>query len=1044
MKSLCSILAALLCTVGLTNGLRAADAPDWENPAVFRINKEAPRATFFPFATSQQALTFDKTQSPFVKSLNGLWKFHFSKNPDERPADFYKADFDVNQWDDIAVPGNWQVQGYDYPIYTNCPYPFPANPPYVPHDYNPVGSYRTMFYIPDSWDGRSVFLLFEGVGSAAYIWVNGEKVGYTQDSRTTAEFDVTKYVKKGENTLAVEVYRYSDGSYLECQDFWRLSGIFRNVWVVAKPKTCLQDIWAKPDLDANYKNATLTVDVDVRQLSGDAKDVRAEVELLGAPADAQRSWSATSDVFRAEGTVKKTLKLEVEAPKLWTAETPNLYPLIVKLIDAKTNELLDVTALKVGIRKVEIKNAQLCVNGTPIHVRGVNRHEHDPITAHYVSEASMLEDIQLMKQNNFNAVRTCHYPDCPRWYELCDEYGIFLIDEANIESHGMGYGEKTLAKNPAWLDAHVDRERNMVERDKNHPSVLVWSLGNEAGDGPNFTAGADWFRGRDSSRPVHYERAEGGPNSDFICPMYPTPPRCAQLAKEDCPKPFIPCEYAHAMGNSNGDFDLFWDLIYSDEYPRFQGGYIWDWVDQGLQTAVPADGKMPMPKYIPSTDSDYRKAFMGYGGDYGFEGVPTDDNFNNNGIVQADRKPHPSMPHIKYCMQPIKATFVSLENGKLTVQVKNRFDYVGIDSSWIQMRYRTCFKKDPVNLECPTLAVGQTAEVTLDVPEDAQYLTLEFVLKNDTPWAKAGHVIARDQFQVKPYVVPEFQAANARIQLKDDRATLSANGSTYQIDMNSGALVSWKKGDSELLTEPMVPCFWRAPTDNDRGNKEPERCAIWKNAGSSWKVQRSKIAQASVTLEGELPEVQATLVVTYTLGADGQLRVAMDYKHTGANKLPEMPRFGMKFAVVPGFETLKWKGRGIQETYWDRKNGLPFGSWTSTVTGNFFPYSEPQETGNHIDTTCMSLSNSKTQIRVCGLKGFEDTPTFSFNALHYSLEDLQSYKHPFQMPEHQETFVHIDYLQTGVGGDDSWSALPLPQFRMTDGEYHFEFLIEAK
>ena len=1013
-------------------------APDWENPKVFRINKEPARSVFYPYADAAQALTFDRTNSSFVKTIDGMWKFHFAKNPDERPADFFRTDFDVTGWDDIKVPGNWQVQGYDYPIYTNIPYPFKANPPFVPRDYNPVGSYRTDFEIPANWDGRETTLRFDGVGSAAYVWVNGQKVGYTEDSRTIAEFNISKYLKPGKNTLAVEVYRYSDASYLECQDFWRLSGIFRSVHLISEPKTRIRDFWAKPILDENYENARLDVEFNIQNLGG-VSEVKASAELGGL------DLKAETELVKVDTETTAKLSIDVPNPKKWTAETPNLYPLTLKLLD-KSGKVLETTAIRVGFRKSEIKDGQFLINGVPVVVRGVNRHEHDPNTAHTVTRELMIQDILLMKANNFNSVRTCHYPDDPIFYELCDEYGLFVTAEANIESHGMGYGARSLAKDPVWMEMHVDRNRNNVESFKNHPSVVVWSMGNEAGDGVNFTAAAKYIRERDPSRPVHYERAQGGSNTDIHCPMYSRPWYCVEYGSKPQTKPLIMCEYAHAMGNSTGNFDLFWDAAYDKNIRHFQGGFIWDWVDQGLRTAVPEDGVMPMKKYVPSTNTDYRKGFMGYGGDFGYAGVPTDDNFCCNGLISSDRTPHPCMAQVKFCQQPIKTRFVSLENGILTVSVENRHDFS--DLSNFKLQWRVTNLAAPVAIECPNLKAGETTELSVDLSEviqKARYVTFEYILASDTPYAKAGTVMAWDQFKVRDFTGPAFTVdAGSKVTETDDTYQLAANGVEFTFCKRSGNVISWKKNGTEILSAPIQPNFWRAPTDNDRGNHAPNRLKIWKDAGKNWKIDSASFADGVLTFQGTLPELPAQLTMTYAIDKAGKLRVGMNYRHMARNLLPEMPRFGVRFATVPGFEALKWCGRGPAETYWDRKNGLLFGHWKSTVTENYFPYSEPQETGNHIDTYMMDLAGKTGSIRVFGLKGYEDQPWFSFNVLHYSLEDLQNHKHPFQMPEHEETFVHIDYLQTGVGGDDSWGAHPHDQFKMRENFYDFEFILETK
>ena len=1035
-KSIFLSLSAF-CALCLMAGAAFAESHDWENARIFRINKEPARSVFYPFADQQQALTFQQANSPFVRKLDGTWKFHFAKNPSERPADFFKNDFDVSQWDDIQVPGNWQLQGYDYPIYVNIPYPFQPNPPFVPADYNPVGSYRTTFDVPANWDGREISVRFDGVGSAAYVWVNGEKVGFTEDSRTVAEFDITKYVKVGQNTLAVEVYRYSDGSYLECQDFWRLSGIFRSVRVIAEPKTRIRDFWARTLLDENYENAELVVEFNVQNLSAEDAEVQAVVDLVGVASD------KVAVNVKASKEEKATVTIPVQNPKKWTAETPNLYPMAVKLLD-KNGKVLEATAIKIGFRTSEIKDGQLLVNGVPVVIRGVNRHEHDADRGHAVTREGMIQDILIMKQHNFNAVRTCHYPDDPEWYSLCDEYGLFLTAEANVESHGMGYGDRSLAKNPDWLDATVDRNRNNVETHKNHPSIIVWSLGNEAGDGVCFTAAADWIRGRDRSRPVHYERACGGPNTDIVCPMYSKPWDCVNYGSRPQTKPFINCEYAHAMGNSTGNFDLFWDAAYNKEIKHYQGGYIWDWVDQGLRCALPEDGQLPMPKFIPTKETDYRKSFMAYGGDFGYRGVPSDDNFCCNGVISSDRTPHPAMGHIKFCQQPIKTTFVSLEDGILKVNVLNRHDFS--DLSNFKLRWRVTNLAEPKYIDLPNLKAGESAELTVDlkaVIQKARYVTFEYVLAKDTPYAKAGTVMAWDQFKVRDFEGPAFVTDTTAKAAEDaDSFTLAANGIEYKFCKKSGKLVSWKKNGNEILSAPMAPNFWRAPTDNDRGNREPDRCKVWKDAGNSWKVDSARFADGVLTFNGTLPEVQAKLAISYALDKAGKLLVTMDYKHEGQNQLAEMPRFGVCFATVPGFEQFKWCGRGPNETYWDRKNGEIFGHWTKSVAENFFPYSEPQETGNHVETYMLKLMGEKASFRVFGQKGFDGQPWFNFNALHYTTEDLSTHKHPFQMPERAETFVNIDFQQTGVGGDDSWGAHPHEQFKLKANEIHFEFMLD--
>ncbi|MDO4550766.1 MAG: glycoside hydrolase family 2 TIM barrel-domain containing protein [Planctomycetia bacterium] len=1211
--------------------------PDWENPKVFRINKEDPRATFYTYASTDQAKSFDKRKSPFYLCLNGPWKFHFAKNPAERPQDFYKNDFDVSRWNDISVPGNWQVQGYDYPIYVNHPYPFPHKPPYIAQDYNPVGSYRRTFTIPENWKNRRTFLCFDGVGTAAYVWVNGEKVGYTQDARTLAEFDITPYLKDGENHVSVEVYRYSDGAYLECQDFWRLSGIFRDVYLYSAPKEMrIQDFWAKPELDDNYKDGKLNLDVTFQAYNSPNTPPEATNKMLEVTLWDGEEKICSDKIKVSLGSEKNTVSLTypVPNPKKWTAETPNLYTLTLSTTPVNSDTPDQATAIKVGFRKVEIKDGQFLINGVPVYVRGTNRHEHDPDTAHYVRDDTMIQDILLMKQNNINAVRTCHYPNCPRWYELCDEYGLYVTDEANIESHGMGYGEHSLAKDPDWIEAHVDRVKNMVERDKNHACVVVWSLGNEAGDGICFTHCAKYVRDRDLSRPVHYERAGHGDNTDIYCPMYAGPHYCINYGRGNQKKPLILCEYAHAMGNSTGNLDKYWDGVYDKDVKHFQGGYIWDWVDQGIRTPVPVQvigkdsargmecafvstqkGKLPEQegkKVFPSsfvldnsdalnitgpfvlditvfpqnnaehnpiimkgdkqiglkqrtqkkdtpelefflyanswqslvvptpkdwlnnwhtikatfdgskmelyvdgkllgakeftssinktdfpwgigTNSEYRgrvfrgfiadvkisdanktlfslnasdknaftvnenatdKTYMAYGGDFGPPGTPSDGNFCMNGLVSADRTPHPGLTQVKYCYQGIQTNLKAFKDNQATLEIWNRYNF--IDLSDFGMRWKISNKEAGTVIEFPNLKADETGTMIINnIPENALFLTVEYFLKEDQPWAKAGHIVAHDQFQLRPLTPGAFSDGN--VVKKDNPDTVTFSGKmkkqktfSYTFEKQTGSLSSWKVNEKEMLAAPIRPDFWRAPTDNDRGAGYSRRHAIWRNAGNEWEIFKNTSTENSITFEGVLSERNCALTVKYTVNAEGKLLVQMSMKRTGGAKgLADIPRIGMGFALVPGFENISWFGRGPAESYFDRKTGYLFGDWETTVTENAFPYSEPGETGNHADTYKMTLAGNGSKICVTGVEGWEGNPLFGFNAIHYSSKDLESVTHPYQLPGgtkgRPETFVNIDLQQMGVAGDDSWGAWAHPEFRIpASKEYKFSFILGAE
>ena len=1250
MKTILSF--AVLAAIAVPLTAIAQTAPDWENQAIFRINKEPAHATFTPYQSVDSAATCDPKASQRRICLNGTWKFNIAPNPGSRPMDFYKTDYNVSGWKDIAVPGNIQTEGFDYPIYVNTSYPFPANPPYVPggvksesykagviegdqkkaatftdrSNFNPIGSYKRTFTIPESWSKSQVFVCFDGVGSAAYVWVNGHKVGYSQDSRTTAEFNITPYVKPGENEIAVETYRYSDGSYLECQDFWRMSGIFRDVYVVARTPVYVRDIFAKPTLDENYKNGVMTVELDLSNKTPEAHTVNVQAILYDSPnvdSAKRMGWKGENVTVPANGSAKLTLSFPVDNPPKWTAETPNLCALQIVQSD-ESDRVMESTCIKVGFRTVEIKNGQLLVNGKVVHIKGVNRHEMDPDTGHYVRDDTMIEDIRLMKTHNFNAVRTCHYPDCPRWYDLCDTFGIFLTDEGNIESHGMGYGDRSLAKAPAWEAAHVDRDSSMVQRDKNHPSVIVWSMGNEAGHGCNFVACYKAIRQLDPSRPIHYERACGTPETDIFCPMYSKPWDCVNYGKRPQTKPMIMCEYAHAMGNSTGNFDKFWDAAFDPEIPHFQGGYIWDWVDQGIRTKVPkqcfvtatgeyagecalrtsgdalvkVDGKTgfngsittkandpncakapvvfeatvyptdvaehgpivmkgdkqvglkqatdpnnksktlqffifngawvqidaPLPENwvgawhtvkgiyagqkmtlicdgkvvaekeyngglnltdAPITfgsNSDYpgrlfpgyiasasvtvgekivvavnaenaavestaeEETYMAYGGDFGPAGTPSDDNFCMNGVIRSDRVPHPAMAHIKYCQQPVKTTLKERTDKKVTLEVLNRYDF--IDLSNLEMFWKVN-NSEWTQVALPNVNPFESAEVEINLPVGVyHYLNVEYRIKNDVPMMKKGTVVAYEQFELEPLTKLEYKVnASASAVVNGDQVQLCSPDAVYTFDKTTGALTSVLYRGKEFLAQAMKPTFWRAPTDNDRGNQHPNRCAVWRRAANSWKIESCDVNDATVTFKGVLPEIQANLNVTYTVVEKGNLRVSMEYKKTGSNGVPEMPRFGMELALQPGFEQLEWFGRGPEESYCDKKNGMKFGLWKKTVADNYFDYSEPGEVGNHTDVVAAAIANAadKKTLHIVAQSGWEGKPVFEFNALHYSTADLQSAKHTYQLPGgykgRPETFVNIDLRQQGVGGDDSWGARTHAEFTNTGKEYSFSFVL---
>ncbi|GHT34259.1 beta-galactosidase [Planctomycetales bacterium] len=1139
---------------------------DWENPQLLGINNLPPH--------SSAVVPFYNGNEKDCVILNGEWKFNLVHKPAERIADFAKTDYDDSKWLNLPVPSNWQVPQLigqlqehapknlggvvdDYPIYVNIPYPWkkPWNPPKLPDDYNPIGMYRRDFDVPANYAGQNIILHFAGVESMFYVWVNGEKVGMGKDSRTAVEFDVTKYVKPGKNKIAVEVFRWSDGSWLECQDFWRLSGIFRDVFLYSLPEKHISDVKIITELDENNEKGTLKV--EVQRTPETPVDVVLKEGGNTIPLKSDRSLNPTGR-FMAN----------VEKPKLWSAETPNLYTLELTCGEQKI-------VIPIGFRKVEIKNAQLLVNGKPILLKGTNRHEHDPITGHTISVESMIRDIELMKQNNVNAVRTSHYPNDPRWYYLCDKYGLYVIDEANIESHGMGYGDTTLAKHPLFKEAHLDRTIRMYERDKNHPSVIIWSLGNEAGNGPNFEATYDWLKEHDSTRPVHYERASYDRNSDFCCPMYMKVWDMIKYAENNPKKPLIQCEYSHAMGNSNGDLFKYWDAI--RKYPNLQGGFVWDWVDQGLLTDIPPqwtfpgveingkiadqDGKkflqgfatVPKPERIDATgkklkleavvyptggaqapfigkgdtqfaikqagentlqfyihggnsgyntlnaampanwynnwhtvtgtydgkemvlsvdgkalgqlpysgpinsasepveigrnahhknrvfqgliasakielegkavvDVDFNKAvrkkddtanrgtYYAFGGDFGPAGVPSDQNFCCNGLISPERKPHPGLNEVKKEYQNI---WVKQENSRYFIHNENFFvplDYV--EGTWEITADGQRLKGGVIpNLEkigpqeTKEAVWATTLEMRILPPGTEQIMNISFTLKEDTAWAKKGHVVAWDQFPL----TSDYQAAPR---------------TAVQWDWSAGRNMVQKI----LGTLPEVD-FWRAPTDNDRGNQFAKRHEKWREVPNDVRVQWS-----------------------YGIAGNSAV-VFMDVMKPA--ELIDPPRIGSKFVLPGEYNQVEYYGRGPDENYWDRKEGSAVGRYETTVEEMFVAdYTEPGDNGNRTDVRWVAFRNkdgkgflfcsmpSEENVKSRGqVKGKLDAGTLSFEASHFSQEELEKNDHPYKLTASEDIFVNIDYAQMGIGGDDSWGAQTHDEFRLKDSKYTLKYRV---
>jgi beta-galactosidase len=1016
---------------------------DWENPLVFSRNTEPPHCTLMPYAAAEEAVSGDRFKSRYWLSLNGRWKFHWAIRPADRPQEFYRPELDLSAWKEIDVPGNWQLQGYDVPIYLNSAYPFKKDPPRIPHDRNPVGSYRMEFSVPADWQGRQVFLHFDGVESAFYVWINGEMVGYSEDSRTPAEFNVTRFLRPGKNVLAAEVYRWSDGSYLECQDFWRLSGIFRNVYLFSTPSVHIRDFEVKTELDAAYRDADLSLKAWVwnygkaacRHYSVEAMLFDGAGKPVGVGASAEPLAKSTSTYIAPGAESLILMKAGVANPLKWSAEKPDLYTVVLLLKDEK-GETVEIESVRLGFRKVEIRGARLLINGQPILIKGVNRHEHDPVAGHTVSRESMARDIRLMKQHNINTVRTSHYPNDPQWYELCDVYGLYLIDEANIESHGMGYKpEVTLANSPEWKDAHLDRIRRMVERDKNHPSVIIWSLGNEAGDGTNFEAASEWVHRRDPSRPVHYERAELRPHTDIYCPMYPSVDEIVAYAKKkDQDRPLIMCEYAHAMGNSVGNLQDYWDAI--EKYDRLQGGCIWDWVDQGIQKMT-ADGR----------------AYFGYGGDFGDS--PTDGNFCCNGLVLPDRTITPKTIEVKKVYQNVG--FREVDLAKREVEVVSKFfftDLAEFDFGW-------SVEEDGVEIERGSLGrldIGPQQRRAIAVPfrrpepkPGAEYwLRLSVRLKENSAWAAKGDEIAAEQFRL-PFLQetkPISLAGWPVVQLDESGDGVLITGKQFEVrfDKRAGTLASYRYKGVELIARGPEPNFWRAPTDNDFGNGMPGRCAVWLKASQnrtleSLTVGRGGDSVVKLVAQFDLPDVESKHQTIYRVLGSGDI-IVENRIEIGKKGLPELPRFGMTLRLPEAFERVEWFGRGPHENYWDRWTSAFIGLYRSTAREQFVPYVSPQESGYKTDVRWVALTDERG--RGLAFIGME-TDLVCFSALRYAIDDLTQKKrgtmHPVDLEERDFVELNVDFKQTGVGGEDSWGARPYPQYTLFPQDYSYRFRI---
>lgn len=1014
---------------------------DWENPKLVDWNKEKPHATFMLFSNSAEVKKDDYSQSLYCQSLNGSWKFNYAEKYALRPVNFYEPGFDDNRWSPIEVPSNWEMKGFGIPIYTNIAYPHPRNPPFIGEN-NPVGTYRKTFTVPDNWNGREVLLQFGSISGCAFVYVNGRKVGITKAAKSPAEFNITPYLHKGNNLLAVQVFRWHDGSYLEDQDFWRLSGIERDVFLYAVPKFTVWDFFLKSDLDAQYKDGVFSAAVDLRQFAGNTvKEAVLQVELLDNAGKTvfskQQPVNGGADsiqTIRFNGTVK--------APLQWSGEYPNLYDCIITLKN-KQGEVMAVTGAKTGFRKVEIKNAQLMVNGVPILVKGVNRHEHDDVLGHVPTRDMMLKDIALMKQLNINAVRTSHYPNDPLWIKLCDQYGLYLVEEANIETHGMGatfqswFDEsKHPAYLPEWAPAHMDRIQRLVERDKNHASVIIWSLGNECGNGQVFHDGYKWIKERDNTRMVQFEQAGEDWNTDIVCPMYPRIGHMKSYAAADKKRPYIMCEYSHAMGNSNGNFKAYWDIIRSSKH--MQGGFIWDWVDQGLK-AKDANGK------------DY----WAYGGDLGAFYLQNDENGVADGIISSDRTPDPGAWEVKKGYQNILFSSKDISRGVITVY--NDFNFTNLSVygfRWQLFRNGEKVKEGDFTV---SVAPHEQQEVTLPIPlmkspEGSEYYVNVYAYtKTDEPLLPAGYEIASEQFkQAGDYFARSLNGSGS-LSVKKDGGKLSftAGNVTGEIDLNRGGISRYAIGGQWVLNNYPSPYFWRAPTDNDFGNGMPDNMGIWRNAHANRKVTNVTVGDqtaegVSVKIEFTLSGINVPYSVEYLILNDGALKVTAAIDMTG-HDLPELPRFGMRMELPGAYGNLSYYGRGPWENYSDRNEAAFVGTYTDQVANQYYAgYIRPQESGYKTDVRWLQLTNDDGRGLV-----IEGVQPIGFSAINHTAEDLdpgmtKKQQHPTDLHPRRGVYLTVDLKQRGVGGDDSWGALPHDAYRLLEKKYTYSYIMRLK
>ena len=1013
----------------------AQKAPVWQDPTVNQQNREARRADFFAFESEELAKQGDKTKSARYLSMEGMWKFNFVKDHQNAPKDFFGLKYDDSQWVDFPVPGLFELNGYGDKIYKNMGYAwcttFKNDPPHIGEINNYTGSYRRTFDLPADWKGQEVYFHVGSATSNLAVWVNGKYVGYSEDSKVAAEFNITKYLKAGKNLIAMQIMRWCDGSYMEDQDFWRFTGIAREVYLYARPKVHIEDLTMTQDWVVDSRRGILKYDV---KTIGNAK---ATAKFIFDDGQISSEFEPNHEIY-------------LNAVKPWTAETPHLYSVFITL--KQGDKVLEVIKQRVGFRHIEIKGGQLLVNGQPILIKGADRHELDPDGGYIVSVERMIQDIKIMKQLNINAVRTCHYPDDPRWYDLCDEYGIYLTAEANAESHGMGYRENTLAKRQDYELTHMERNQGNVISFKNHPSIIVWSLGNEAGYGPNFEKAYDWIKAYDKTRPVQYEQAGHAGKTDIFCPMYMGYEDCEKYSKTDNPRPLIQCEYAHAMGNSMGGFKEYWDIIRKNA--KYQGGYIWDFVDQGLRDKSRITGK----------------EIFTFGGDYG-RYPATDHNFNCNGIIAPDRRLNPHAYEVRYYYQNVWVTDKGLKEGKFEIYNENFFKTLDdLQLEWFVGGASGGHHHEGDRPEGMTFGHGGTIDISGIAPQQRKMITdeamkntitrvlghhgdqeifviFQFKSKDAQPLIEKGQVMARQQFVLNPYQFPEIKAESAQIAKEevDYYVKFDAAGTTLTIGKRTG-WIDYLDVDGEPMLidrQSITPEFWRGPTDNDYGAGFQHRLGVWRNP--QMKLKECQVGNNNVVATFDMPDVKATLTMTYTLTTEGEVIVRQQLTADKEAKISQLPRYGMQLKMPKQYDEVMYYGRGPVENYCDRNSSEFIGIYNNKVSDEYYPYVRPQESGNHTDIRWFRVQDEQGR----GLEFYSNAP-MEASALNFLTEDLDDGmskdkkidRHSGDLIERPLTQVHIQQRQMGLGCVNSWGAWPRQEYMLPYQNYDFTFVIK--